>query len=590
MKINLHHMQKPSSLLRLHFICSAVAVVPGLVISYVDRYGMWPDGINYLDMGDAYLRGDWEMALNGLWSPLYSWLLGLAMVLIKPSITQEFPVVHMVNFLIYLMALASFQYFLLELHRYYRSRIDTLPEGDSLLSHESILIVLSYSFFIWSSIKYINFWIVTPDMLISVYIYLISATLIRFHMGLARTRSFVILGFIFGLSYLTKAIMLPMALVFLGVGFIVAGHDLKALRNTVIAFSVLVLIGSPFVVALSQAKGYFTLGDSGKLNYAWHVNGIQKWIHWQGDPQDGNMPEHPTRIIFPSPTIYEFDGPVGGTYPPDYDPSYWYEGVKIHFDLHQQIVVFIKNIKIFLVRFVILQSGIIICLLLMICYSRNKYSIMKRLVELWFLIFPPFVALFLYLLVHVEQRYLGGYNVIVLCSLLLGILLAYNNRWTPVLKIVCAFLLIIVTFQICTYTVYIASNRSPQFDWLDIANRQANDKDRDFFSSTPSEMADHLRRGIIAPGDKIACIERLSGMHAFWARLAKARIVAEIQGEDVEKFWSADDLVKARVIEAFARTGAKILVFNPPDYVTELAAIDARRIDNTRYYYIPLER
>ena len=24
-----------------------------------------PDGISYLDMGDAYLRGDWSMAING---------------------------------------------------------------------------------------------------------------------------------------------------------------------------------------------------------------------------------------------------------------------------------------------------------------------------------------------------------------------------------------------------------------------------------------------------------------------------------------------------------------------------------------------
>lgn len=27
------------------------------------------DGISYLDMGDAYLRGGWRMLVNGHWSP-----------------------------------------------------------------------------------------------------------------------------------------------------------------------------------------------------------------------------------------------------------------------------------------------------------------------------------------------------------------------------------------------------------------------------------------------------------------------------------------------------------------------------------------
>ena len=588
MNTTIRSLAKPNSLLRLHLICSAGAIAVGLVISYGDRYGMWPDGINYLDMGDAYLRGDWNMALNGLWSPLYSWLLGLALFLVRPSITWEFPVVHGVNFLNYLIALASFQFFLHELHRYYCSRLDRDPAPYSLLSPESALIVLSYLIFIWSSIKYITLWIVTPDMLITAYIYLISAILIRLHMGLARIGSFVSLGIIFALSYLTKAIMFPMALVYLGVAFFVGGCNRIALRNTLIAFTVFVFLCSPFIYALSRARGYFTLGDSGKLNYAWHVNGVQKWIHWQGDPQAGSMPKHPTRIAYPSPTVYEFDGPVGGTYPPNYDPSYWYEGVKIHFNFHQQINVFLKNMNIFFVRFILLQSAIIICLILIYLFSKNKRSTIKELTYLWFIILPPFASLFLYLLVHLEQRYLGGYNIVVLCSLLSGLLLATRNNWTSMLKIICSMMLMIITIQISLYTLYIVNNRSPQLGLLDSPGRRATEKDRDFFSMTPSKVAVYLSRGIIAPGDKVACIEKLNGMHAFWARLAKVRIVAEIHGEDIAKFWRADDLVKAQVIDAFARTGAKILVFNRPGDATGLADFDARRIDNTDYYYIPL--
>ncbi|MGD2033324.1 MAG: hypothetical protein PVJ74_12675, partial [Gammaproteobacteria bacterium] len=30
------------------------------------QQSMNEDGIDYLDMGDAYLRGDWDMAINGI--------------------------------------------------------------------------------------------------------------------------------------------------------------------------------------------------------------------------------------------------------------------------------------------------------------------------------------------------------------------------------------------------------------------------------------------------------------------------------------------------------------------------------------------
>jgi hypothetical protein len=426
-------------------------------------------------------------------------------------------------------------------------------------------------------------------MLISAFIYLISAILIRSHMGMARTHSFVGLGIILGLSYLTKTIMFPMAFVFLGIAFLASGHNWKAFRNVLVAFTVFVLIGSPYILALSNTKGYFTLGDSGKLNYAWHVNGVPKWLHWEGNPPAGGMPKHPTRIAFPSPTVYEFDGPVGGSYPPFYDPSYWYEGVATHFDLHQQGAVFLGNIKVFFVRFVIVQSGILACLLLIFLASRKKHSIIKTLGDLWFLLLSPFFALLLYLMVHLEQRYLGGYNVIVLCSILLAILMAQGHNYNSKFGALCNITLLIIITHIVFYTIYIANNRSLHFFQGDGSSQEATTKDRDFFSSTPSKVADYLRRGIVEPGDKVACIERLNGMYAFWARLAKVRIVAEIQGEDVEKFWRADDLVQARVIEAFARTGARILVFNLPDYATELKNIDARRIDDTHYYYVQLE-
>ena len=53
---------------RLHVFFWVLAVALGLLHAWNGRYEVSPDGISYLDMGEAYLRGDWAMAVNGYWS------------------------------------------------------------------------------------------------------------------------------------------------------------------------------------------------------------------------------------------------------------------------------------------------------------------------------------------------------------------------------------------------------------------------------------------------------------------------------------------------------------------------------------------
>jgi hypothetical protein len=103
---------------------------------------MNPDGIAYLDMADAYFRGDWTTAINAYWSPLYSWILGVAMHLGKPSMHWEFPLVHVVNFFMYLAALGSFEFFWTQLMHYRRNN----DSGDgSVTLPEWALLALGYT-------------------------------------------------------------------------------------------------------------------------------------------------------------------------------------------------------------------------------------------------------------------------------------------------------------------------------------------------------------------------------------------------------------------------------------------------------------
>src|ERR1700676_785173 len=107
----LDHVRLPSyrSIVLAFWVC---ALVLGATQAWTSRFEMAPDGIQYLDNADAYFRKDWDAAANSQWSPMYPWLLGVAMHFLQPSPYWEFPVLHLVNFVVLLGVLAAFHFFL----------------------------------------------------------------------------------------------------------------------------------------------------------------------------------------------------------------------------------------------------------------------------------------------------------------------------------------------------------------------------------------------------------------------------------------------------------------------------------------------
>jgi len=88
------------------------SVLLGVVHSWMSCWAMNPDGMSYLDLGDSFFHRDWARAVNAWWSPLYPWLVGNAVGILKPSMKWEFPLVHAVNFGIFQVALLAFGYLL----------------------------------------------------------------------------------------------------------------------------------------------------------------------------------------------------------------------------------------------------------------------------------------------------------------------------------------------------------------------------------------------------------------------------------------------------------------------------------------------
>ena len=117
----------------------AVSFALGLAQAWRGRFHMNLDGISYLDMGDAYLRGDWHTAINGYFNPLYAWMQAFARFLLRPSMYWEYPVVHLVNLGVFVAATFAFDYFPQGL----------LKDRDDVFAIRSI----AYAIFLWSSLR-----------------------------------------------------------------------------------------------------------------------------------------------------------------------------------------------------------------------------------------------------------------------------------------------------------------------------------------------------------------------------------------------------------------------------------------------------
>ena len=256
------------------------------------------DGLSYLEIGEAYLRGDWGAAINGYWSPLYSWLLGLTLLILRPTPYWEFPAVHLVNFIIYLCALGCFHFFLRELIAYHRTR--TL-ERHVLSLPAWAWWALGYALFIWSSLTMIPLSLVTPDLCVAALVFLAAGILLRIRCGSISWVTFSLLGLVLGFGYLAKAPMFPLAFVFIGVGVLAVGNLRRGMALGAVSLASFLLISGPFILALSITKGRLTFGDTAKLNYIFRMYRAPT-RHWQGTwPPAIGKPEHPTRKIFDRP-------------------------------------------------------------------------------------------------------------------------------------------------------------------------------------------------------------------------------------------------------------------------------------------------
>jgi len=543
----------------LRLIALGMAAVHTFVA--IRRQSMNEDGINYLDVGTAFMTGEWATSINAIWSPLYAWTLGAVVAVARPSTHWEFPVVHVTNFAIFAATLASFEFFWRQLTRRY---YDGAPSAPDVRWPPAVWDLVGYSLFLWSSLNLIEIWAVTPDMMVAAVVYLAAGLLLRASVTRDATASLVLLGVVLGVGYLAKAALFPLGLAGIALAGISGSGSTAIARRIVLAAAPFALVAAPLVVVLSMTAGRVTFGDVGRFTYLKHVNEL-RYPHWGESVNrvDGRA-EHPPRRVFEDPDVYEFARPVGGSYPLSFDPGYWTEGLSPRFDLRQQLRAVSSNARFYFDLFVRELGAFTAVALLLAAVALRRGARARRISAEVALVAWAACAFVMYLPVFVTGRYVAPFVVLFWAGILARLTFPDTRPYTRI-SIAGGLVLALALWvdigarhleaaaALSGFSVGLPADPSP----VAAVSEQFSDGP----AGNPADIADGLLRIGITRGSQVGVIGE--SFTAFWARLAGLRIVAEIAPEHAGTFWNADPARQASVLEAFAAAGATAVIAQP---------------------------
>lgn len=516
-----------------------VALALGALQAWVHRHRINPDGISYLDLADALVRHDWNAAISTYWSPLYPVLLAVALGATNPSPYNEFALLHVVNFVVFACTLCCFEFFLRSLLRY---RAGHRRDQERVLLSDRMLQLVGYMAFIWTSLDWISVGAPHPDMCVSALVYLAAGGILRVQLRPNLGAAFLC-GMIVGIGYLAKTIMLPVGVAFLLASAVGVWRDRRAVAVAGLSIVGFVSVAAPLVGVLSLSKNRFTVGDVGVLSYAWFVNGVMMFAHWQGGA--GQVPLHAPRKVLANPPVYEYATPIKGTFPLWFDPAYWHEGLRIDVDVAQQSKRIVYTTNAYL-RLLLNASGklnrvgnwMFGPLALLLAASGGGPG-RRSLWKYQCLLLPAASAVGFYWLVHVDPRFLAAFVVL----LLLGFLAAADQSPTTgsgftrgaVAATAAIWLSAILSLGQQTISGLIHANGHLQW-----------------------RVAQELHK-MDATGIRTVAVAG-NAFEAYWARLARVRIVSDMPQEHLDEFWGGGLELRRSVVEAFAATGAEVVV------------------------------
>ena len=522
-----------ASRLRLGF--RILAIVLCALHAYANRHLINPDGIAYLDAATG------DGSPNGYWSPLYPWLLELVFRVFSVTPYWECAFAHAVNVGLFLVSLVAFEWLLAEVLVVVRkARADLvwvvpLPEW--------AVVGVSYALFCFTARRLVTVSLVTPDMLVAAAVYASCALLLRMRRGTSPWLG-VALGIVLGLGFLAKAVLFLMAFVFLALSAF-CGPRRFAPARLALGAVVFAAIAAILVVPLSWARGKLTYGESGRLNYLWFVQHV---------PTPDRLAPSSLVVVLPS---------SQGTYSLWADPSLHYDDEMPRFDLRAQaqasaqVAVTIYEL---LTEKALAFTGVLAALVAYSFFARRERvrewlaEFARSLVPMAVLVLPAAAGVGVYLLVgHAEGRLVGPFLVIAGVGLLASIRISRPREAAagPVAGALLACLAVLFAGNLL-----FDSGKALQ-------SAHAGEGE----AHPHALVAEALAREGLRPGDGVGSIGFT--FNAYWARLARVRIVAEVPARRASHLWTGSPETQEAAWRAFRDAGAGFVVADslPPSIV-----------------------
>lgn len=508
-----------------------VCLVWAAILAWAGQHAMNPDGVSYLDMASETLSHGPAQLVSGYWSPGYPALIAVAFMAFHPSPSQEFPLVHAVNFAIFALALWAFS---LLVRSWIKADADSEADEGKRAKY---VIPLAFGMFLWFMVSFIGLDLVTPDLLVAVMVFISAGIVCRLvRSGSSGLRLYIILGVVLGMGYYAKTVLFPSGVALLAVLFCIRPNRNVSRKGVLVSGLVFLAVAAPLVALISGRVGRVSVGETGTLNYIWYVNHAELLSHnyWEGD--FGRMYPtlaHPPRMLAEKPVTLEFSAPLGGTFPLWYDPSYWWHGESVGFDWHRQLAALKEHVREILREMSALIPGfLILCILAM---RRKAISIQWR-DRFWRIAWPLAVCTML-ALIHVENRHLAPF-------LLLFWLAIYGEAMFRVgvrarATILAGVLAVLLVPQAAVLASVAAS----------AARRPGQEPEYRTIARGMTELGIH-------GGDRLAVVGY--AFDSYYARFARVQVTADV--EDADEFWRLSGADLKRLEDRLAASGVKALV------------------------------
>jgi hypothetical protein len=518
-------------------------------------YDMNADTVSYLDLADLIRAHQWHWVVNAYWHPGYPALLMVSRILLRTSPQHELLAARLLNLALTGMMFLAVKFALRAAVELRKSIDSTQNRAEGQPVRLETLDVAAAGITLISVMRELTLRSVRPDVLLATLLICGAAFLMR--IGPRRdVRSAAGLGVCFGLGFLVKSVAFPVFLVALLLLPVVTGSVKKAAKSVFVAGLIFAALAGPYIGALSAQKGRFSAGDSGGLNYAWFVDGADRFEQQKNDPSRYGLArgelKHTSLQLLKDPPIYYYGNVMPGTEPQWLDPSYWNDGLKPRFNLKAQMRETVAGLMIVVQYFVLRpQFTLLFAVLVMLGgrWRRGDFGLRGA----GPILFLAAAQVGMYLIVYTEPRYIAN-AVILALAVLLAFVRIPEKEFAQEAVGICA--VVFLGMALCmSFTESLQNLRNDtRTEGRPIGPyNHATFSAAEGLASTPG----------IHPGDTVACLgETACRDDSYWARLAGVKIRTEIFADTKTpaEVWHSGN--REATLSVLRSTGAKAVVAN----------------------------